>query len=286
MSPILVGVAVVVSVGAIVAISARDARTALVGLAVTMSAAPFVADPLPPLSTLAVRVVAAVLAAYLLRATVMTASAELDRHPKGAGHAGSRVGWPTETLLAIAAWVVGLNVSAHLLSLNPADPGIITTDLLGSLSAGSLATGAGLGAIVLATVPALGSRNGVRMAIGLLVLIEGILLLRVGVAGAPSDLEQLAGVALIVAAAITGSMLVGLGVARTPPNAESARARRAEPAGMARGSGEPDLAAPAVVGEPRASRPEGAGHPRASRPEGAGHPQSGSERPGHPESRE
>lgn len=261
MSPILVGVGIVVSVGAIVAISARDARTALVGLAVTMSATPFVADPLPPLSTLAVRVVAAVLAAYLLRATVMTASAKLDRHLKQPGHAGSRVGWPTETLLAIAAWVVGLNVSAGLLALNPAGPGIISTDLLGSLSAGSLATGAGLGAIVLAIVPALGSRDGLRTAIGLLVLIEGILLLRVGVAGAPSDLEQLAGVALIVAAAITGSMLVGLGVAGTPPEAEGTRARGAEPAGMAGGSGGPDPAAPAVVGQPRASRRERGGHP-------------------------
>ncbi|TAL10345.1 MAG: hypothetical protein EPO00_04630 [Chloroflexota bacterium] len=259
MSPILVGVAIVVSAGLIVAVSARDARTALVGLAVTMAAAPFLADPPPPLATLALRVVAAVLAAYLLRATVMTATAEPARQPNPSGHGGSRVGWPTETLLAIAAWIVGLNVSAHLLALNPAGPGVTTTDLLGSLSAGSLATGAGLGAIVLAIVPALGSRDGLRTAIGLLVLIEGILLLRVGVAGAPSDLEQLAGVAVVIAAAITGSMLVGLGTGPGSADGERTRPRRVDPVSPADGSGEPEPDGRAVDDPPH---PSGSTRPR------------------------
>lgn len=214
MNPILVGVALAVSAGAIVAISARDARTALMGLAITVVAAPFLSDPLPPLSTLAMRVVGAALAAYLLRSAVMSNADELDGRSKQSGHGGSRIGWPTETLLAIAAWVVGLNVFVHLQALNPAGPGTLGTDLLGSINAGALATGSGLAVIVLAVVPALGSRGGLRTAVGLLVLVQGVLLFRSGVAGAPSDLEQLAGVALIVAAAITGSMLVGLGGAR------------------------------------------------------------------------
>ncbi len=254
MNPILLGIAFAVSVGTIVAISSRDARTALFGLAVTMVAAPFLSDPLPPLSTLAMRVVGAALAAYLLRSAVLSNADELDGRRKQPGHSGSRIGWPTETLLAIAAWVVGLNVLAHLQALNPTGPGTLGTDLLGSLSAGSLATGAGLAGIVLAIVPAIGSRDGLRTAVGLLVLVQGVLLFRAGVAGAPSDLEQLAGVALIVAAAITGSMLVGLGVARDrvapgdsgaaplPPEAASAvvpamperqdgRSRRRKPTG-------------------------------------------------------
>ena len=214
MNPILVGVAFAVSVGTIVAISSRDARTALMGLAVTMVAAPFLSDPLPPVSTLAMRVVGAALAAYLLRSAVLSNADELDGRRKQTGHVGSRLGWPTETLMAIAAWVVGVNLFAHLQALNPAGPGIPVTDLLGSLNAGALATGTGLAVTVLAMVPALGSRGGLRTAVGLLVLVQGVLLFRAGVAGAPSDLEQLAGVALIVAAAITGSMLVGLGAAR------------------------------------------------------------------------
>lgn len=214
MNPIFVGVALAVSVGAIVAISARDARTALMGLAVMLVATPFLSDPLPPLSTLAMRVVGAALAAFLLRSAVVSNAEELDRRRKQSEHGGSRIGWPTETLLAIAALFVGLNVFSHLQALNPVGPGILGTDVLGSLGAGSLATGAGLAIIVLAVVPALGSREGLRTAVGLLVLVQGILLFRSGVAGAPSDLEQLAGVALLVAAAVTGSMLVGLGVSR------------------------------------------------------------------------
>ncbi|MEO8469231.1 MAG: hypothetical protein ABI573_06140 [Chloroflexota bacterium] len=214
MNPMFVGVALAISVGAIIAISARDARTALMGLAVTLVAAPFLSDPLPPLSTLAMRVVGAALAAYLLRSAVLSNAEALDRRRGKSGHVGSRIGWPTETLLAIAAWVVGINVYAHLLALTPGGPGTLSTESLGSLGAGSLATGAGLAVIVLAIVPALGAREGLRTAVGLVVLIQGILLFRSGVAGAPSDLEQLAGVALIVAAAVTGSMLVGLGVAR------------------------------------------------------------------------
>ena len=214
MNPIFVVVALAVSVGAIVAISARDPRLALMGLAVTLVAAPFLSDPLPPLSTLAMRVVGAALAAFLLRSAVLANAEELDRRRKRAGHSGSRIGWPTETLLAIAASVVGLNVFAHLQALDPAGAGTLGADVLGSLGAGSLATGTGLAAIVLAVVPALGSREGLRTAVGLLVLAQGILLFRSGVAGAPSDLEQLAGVAFIVASAVTGSMLVGLGSAR------------------------------------------------------------------------
>lgn len=214
MNPIFVGVALALSVGAIVAISARDARTALMGLAVTLVATPFLSDPLPPLSTLAMRVVGAALAAFLLRSAVVSNADELDRRRKQPGHGGSRIGWPTETLLAIAAWVVGVNVYAHLQSFTLGGPGTLGTDILGSLDAGSLATGAGLAVIVVAVVPALGSREGLRTAVGLLTLVQGMLLFRSGVAGAPSDLEQLAGVALIVAAAVTGSMLVGLGVAR------------------------------------------------------------------------
>lgn len=214
MNPILVGVAFAVTAGAIVAISAREARTALMGLAVTMVAAPFLSDPLPALSTLAMRVVGAALAAYLLRSAVLSMADGVDRRRKQPGHRGSRIGWPTETLLAIAAWVVGLSVFADLQALNPAGPGTLGADLLGSLSPGALASGAGLAGIVLAIVPALSSRDGLRTAIGLVVLVQSILLFRAGVAGAPSDLEQLAGVALIVSAAITGSMLTGLGVAR------------------------------------------------------------------------
>lgn len=212
MSPILLGVAFAVTAGAVVAVSARDARVALVGLAVAMMAAPFLTDPLPPVSTLALRVVGAALAAYVVRAALNPAAQSSDFRRQVAGGGGSRAGWPTEALLATAAWIVGMSVSTQLEALNPGGPGVSGTDLVGALNSASMTTSVGLAAIVIAIAPALRARDGFRTTVGLLILIQGVLLLRTGVAGTPTDLEQLAGVALMVTAAITGSILIGLGM--------------------------------------------------------------------------
>ncbi len=214
MSPILAGVAFAVTAGAVVAVSAREARVALVGLAVTLAAAPFLADPLPPLSTLALRVVGAALAAYLLRAAFASAGVASDVRRRNSGQGGSRTGWPTEGLLALAAWIVGITVSIHLEVLNPTGPGISSDDLLRTLTGASMSTAAGLATSVIAIVPALRAQDGFRTAVGLLILIQGALLFRTGVAGAPGDLEQLADVALMLSAALAGSILIALESAR------------------------------------------------------------------------
>ena len=99
MNPALAGVALAVIVGAIVAVSARDARTAVLGLAVTLVARTGLADPSPRPSGMAARVVAAVLAVYLLWIAVRDGEA-----PTG----GSRLGWAAEAALAAAAAIVGL----------------------------------------------------------------------------------------------------------------------------------------------------------------------------------
>lgn len=210
MSPILAGVAFVVTAGAVVSVSARESRLALVGVALALAGAPFLAQPLPPISTLATRVIGAALAAYILRAALAASQLASDGHDRDVVRAGSRLGWPTETLLALAAWIVGVSVSLHLEALNPANPVTASGDLLSALSAPSIATGAGLAAIVLGLVPALGSTSAFRTTAGLLILLQGVLLFRVGVAGPAGDLEQLAGVALVVAAAIAGSVLMSL----------------------------------------------------------------------------
>lgn len=210
MSPILAGVAFVVTAGAVISVSARDSRLALVGVAVALAGAPFLVQPLPPISTLATRVIGAALAAYVVRAALTASQLASDGHDRDVVRGGSRVGWPTETLLALAAWVVGVSVSLHLEALSPASPVASPVDLLGALGAASLATGAGLAAIVLGLVPALGSASTFRTTTGLLILIQGVFMFRVGVAGSPGDLEQLAGVALVVAAAIAGSILMSL----------------------------------------------------------------------------
>ncbi len=212
MSPLSVGVALAVFAAVLLAVATRDPRTALVGLAIALVGSPFLADPLPPIPTLALRVIGGALAAYLLRSAVLATSDATDPHRarEGEDRDGSRAGWPTEALLALAAAVVGLNVALRLEALSPLGSSLSTGDLLASLDAAALSTGVGLTAIVMAVLPSLGSRSGFRTALGVLILIQGIVLIRVGVAGAPSDLEQLAGVALLVAAAVTGSLMVGL----------------------------------------------------------------------------
>lgn len=227
MNPIIAVLAVAVTVGAIAAISAREPRLALVGLALTLGAASFLSDPLPPLSTLAVRVVGAALAAYVLRAALTTAAGSSGlRDPSvrraGGSAGGSRLGWPAESLLAATAWIVALSVSVRIEALQPTGPGVVGTDVLSMLTPDAVIAAAGLAAIVVALVTALSARDGARTAVGTLVLLQGLLLFRAGVAGSPGDLEQLAGVALLIAVAIAGSVLSGLDA----PTATDDRSRR------------------------------------------------------------
>ncbi len=224
----LAGVALAVTAGAVIAISARETRAGLVGLAIALGAAPFLAAPLPSVSTLAMRVIGAALAAYLVRAAVASEPG-LPARPWGEPtRAGSLIGWPAEGLLAIGAWIVGVGVSARLEALSPTGPGIPAGDVLGLLTPAALATGAGLASIVVGLMAAIAARDALRTTIGALILAQGLLLVRVGVAGAPSDLEQLAGVALLLAIAIAGGVLVGAEAQRGDDDSagtESARAR-------------------------------------------------------------
>ena len=93
MNPALAGVALAVVIGAVVAASAHRARTAILGLIVTL--------------------VGALLAGYLLWIATR-------------GHnvrtAGSRVGWPTEAFVAAAAAVVGYG--SHGLGAPAAGPAL------------------------------------------------------------------------------------------------------------------------------------------------------------------
>ena len=81
---VVVARAILVVVAAVVAVTASDRRLALVGLAAALSLAPLVADPLPDPLVVAIRIVGAALAAYLVRIPLRDA---------GPGR-GSRIGWP------------------------------------------------------------------------------------------------------------------------------------------------------------------------------------------------
>ena len=119
MNPILAGVALAVVAGAVVAVSARDARIVVLALAVVLVASPLLADPLaPPLG----------LAARLRRRrswprTCCGSSRAIGRRTacRQPRPEGSRIGWPAEILVAAGAAVV-VGFAAHGLGAPAAGP--------------------------------------------------------------------------------------------------------------------------------------------------------------------
>lgn len=211
MTPALLAVAVVVAGGAVLAVSAREPRAALVGLALALGLGPFLAEPLPDPAVLGARVVTGVLVAYLLRSVIAGASTTGGRDGRPGRperpEIGSRLGWPAETLLALGGVVAGLALIGSLAGLVPRGGGGGDVDLL---SAEALALAAGLASIVIALAPAFLARGSLRTAIGLLVLVQGIVLARTGIAGAPGELEQLGVNGLVLAIGAGGALLVAI----------------------------------------------------------------------------
>jgi hypothetical protein len=169
-NPALAGVALAVVLGAVVAGSARNARTAVLGLILAIVGASFVADPLPDTLGLAGRLVGAMLGGYLL--WVVGRGTDTRTDPRTSG---SRLGWPAELLIAGAAATVGYG--SHGLGAPASGPAV--------------AQAAGFALVALAVAPALNGRDILRVGIGLNLLICGAILVRTGLGGTPEPLEQL-----------------------------------------------------------------------------------------------
>jgi hypothetical protein len=175
-NPALAGLTCVVAAGAVTAVSAREPRVALLGLLVALLGAPLIADPLPGPLSIAARIVAAVLASQLIAIAIRSSSEPTS---------GSRLGWPVEALAAAAGIVIGFG--AHGLGAPGEGP--------------AEAQAAGFAVGVLAVVPIVTGRDVVRLGVGSVLLLTSALLVRQGLDGTPSELEQLA----------TSLLLVGLG---------------------------------------------------------------------------
>jgi hypothetical protein len=187
-NPALAGVALAVVLGAVVAASARDARTAIFGLVVALVAAPLVADPPVAPLALAARLVGAVLAGYLLWIAAR-------------GHnvrtAGSRLGWPADAFVAAGAAVVGYG--SHGLGVPALGP--------------AAASAAGLALIVTAIVPIATGRDILRVGLGLELLLAGALLVATGLGGTPDPLFEVLAAATV--ATLGGAVAVLAAHART-----------------------------------------------------------------------
>jgi hypothetical protein len=180
-NPALAGVALAVVVGAVVAGSARSARAAILGLVATLVFSPLLADPTAQPLGLAARLVGAILAGYLLWIAARGA---------GVRTGGSRLGWPTEALVAAAAAVVGYG--SHGLGAPPVGP--------------VLAQAAGFALAALSIAPIANGRDVVRIGTGLLLLANAAILVRTALGGTPEPLEQILIAGLI--AALGGAVAV------------------------------------------------------------------------------
>ena len=194
MNPLLAVVALAVVGGAVIAVSMRGARVVILGLAALMVATPFLAEPVADPIGIAARLIAAVLATELLWISVRHGQ---ERGPGEALTGGSRIGWPTEVLLAAAGAVVGF--AEHGLGATAGGP--------------ALASAAGFAVATLAVIPLLSGRDLLRLGVGLILLLHAGLLVRVGLGGTPVVLEQLITAGLV--AALGGALAALIMAARS-----------------------------------------------------------------------
>lgn len=205
MNLLIVASAAILGIGAVVAASAREGRVAVLGLAVAMVAAPLVADPLPAVTVLAIRLTGSVLAAYLIHAALRSEPSTLGTH----------LGWPVQLLVAIAAGIIGFGIAGEaalgLVGLGPetggppAAPGPATLALYVGVAAGTAT-------IVLAVEPIVAARDGLRLGIGLLLALTGLTVFREALIGPTDGLEHIL-IAATTAAVAAGTAVVCLGAA-------------------------------------------------------------------------
>lgn len=182
MNPIVALAALVVVLAGVTAVSAREARTVVLAVAVALMVSPVVADPVAAPVGLASRLIGAILAGYLLWIVARDdVTVRIAHAPTG----GSRIGWPAELLVAAAAGVVGFG--SHGLGAAAGGPAI--------------ASAAGFAVAALAVLPVLTGRDVLRVAVGCLLLIDAGLLVRAALGGTPGPFEALLSAVLLVAVA-------------------------------------------------------------------------------------
>ncbi|HLX35402.1 MAG TPA: hypothetical protein VKR30_09220 [Candidatus Limnocylindrales bacterium] len=217
MNVALTAVAVAVGVGAIIAVSSRDPRAALIGLAIVLVGATFLIDPLPSAASVGVRIVGGLLCLSIVRLAADVGQAE---------GASSPLGWPAEGLIAIAAAVGGAAIALQLAVVaNGADLPASHSDVLAAAGSPAIVILAAAAAVLaVGLTPAALGRPGFGRAVGVALVTVGVTLLRVGFAGsqsAPNDLEQIAIAGLLVGGAACGVGLAHASGARLEATADA-----------------------------------------------------------------
>lgn len=203
MTPVLVALGMVTAAGAVVAVSAREPRFAVLGLLVALVASAYVADPLPGTVALGARLVGAILGGYLLWIALRRAPAKT---------AGSQMGWPGAGAIALAAFVTGWlaagAVGGALASVPSEGPstGLTAVGLVSGSPVASAGLGAAFALLALAVAPVVVARDVLRLGLGLLLMVAATELLRSAAVGRSDDHVELAFALLIAlgSAALAG----------------------------------------------------------------------------------
>lgn len=229
MSLALVAIVLAICAGAVVAVSTRDSGAAAIGLAVSLVAAALLVEPLPSAAILGVRIMAALLVATIIRAAL-----------RGGPRQPSPLGWPAEALLATAGAIAGVGLAVGLAALaaaaSPGGPGPMTPGappVPGSvvITTMALTVAAGTGLLAIGIAPLVHVRPGGRRAIGLVLVTQAVLLIRIGIAGPAVQLEEIARAALLVVSAATGAALAAAAAQARPSASSSDDAEPAVPDG-------------------------------------------------------
>jgi hypothetical protein len=207
----LAAVALAVGAGAVVAVSIRELRAGLLGLAVVLVGGSLLNDPFPAPATLGVRIVGGLLVVAILQATLP------ESQDVGTAMAGSAIGWPAEALIGAAAALAGLGIALTLLSPTGSGVDVGQVSGLARVSPAVVETMAATVLFALGVTPAGLGRSGGRRAIGLVLLAEATVVLRTGLAGPPGDFEQLAIVGLLLGCAAVGAVLARAADLPSPP---------------------------------------------------------------------
>jgi hypothetical protein len=187
-TPVLLAIAAVTVAGAVVAVSAREPRFAVLGALVALLGSAYVADPMPGSIALGARLIGTVLAGYLVWVSLRGAPVPTT---------GSRLGWPGAVMIAIAAFAAGWLAAAALGAVLVATPvEAAPAGAAGGLADGSLVAHAAMAAAfalaALAAGPVLVARDVLRLGLGLLIAIAAADLLRASLTGRGDDVAELA----------------------------------------------------------------------------------------------
>jgi len=187
MSLVALAAALVATIGAAFAVRTTDARLAALATSLCLLMAPLVADPLPDPLVLAIRLVAAIVAGYLLLLPVRRAAPLLG---------ALRLGGTAEAGFVVAAFAVGLLAGP-----------------VASQAQGPATALAGGFALLLAGLDLLAFvEDGVRLGSGATLTLSGAALVLSAFAGTPSNAFQAGLGLLLVAVAAAAAWLALLAI--------------------------------------------------------------------------